>query len=107
MSRIHLIKLGVLSVFLWMQDLNGVVFQDFDWYFLGWVVLFLDLGYKAFNEKFKTAFLKNISKTKDKQYKIVKKTDNSAFYCSQYVWYLYWKTAKDLGYETVEFKEFF
>jgi uncharacterized protein YycO len=25
--------------------------------------------------------------------------DNSAFYCSQYVWYLYWKTAKDLGYD--------
>lgn len=60
---------------------------------------FTVLRYKAFNEKFKTAFLKNISKTKDKQYKIVKKTDNSAFYCSQYVWYLYWKTAKDLGYD--------
>jgi hypothetical protein len=36
---------------------------------------FTVLRYKAFNEKFKTAFLKNISKTKDKQYKIVKKTD--------------------------------
>ncbi len=34
---------------------------------------FTVLRYKAFNEKFKTAFLKNISKTKDKQYKIVKK----------------------------------
>jgi uncharacterized protein YycO len=28
-----------------------------------------------------------------------KLTDNSAFYCSQYLWYLYWKTAKDLGYD--------
>ncbi|CAC9498826.1 hypothetical protein [uncultured Gammaproteobacteria bacterium] len=27
----------VLSVFLWMQDLNGVVFWGFDWYFwVGW-----------------------------------------------------------------------
>jgi hypothetical protein len=32
-------------------------------------------------------------------YKIVEKTDNSAFYCSQYLWYLYWKTAKDLDYD--------
>ncbi|CAC9427088.1 hypothetical protein [uncultured Gammaproteobacteria bacterium] len=39
-----LIKLGVLFVFLWMQDLNGVSFWDFDWYFWVWVVLFLDLG---------------------------------------------------------------
>ncbi|SEH90865.1 hypothetical protein BAZSYMA_ACONTIG198415_1 [Bathymodiolus azoricus thioautotrophic gill symbiont] len=33
-----------MFVFLWMQDLNGVSFWDFDWYFWVWVVLFLDLG---------------------------------------------------------------
>jgi hypothetical protein len=33
----------------------------------------------------RTTFLKNISKTKHQQYKIVEKTDNSAFYCSQYL----------------------
>jgi uncharacterized protein YycO len=60
---------------------------------------FTALRYKVFNKKFKTAFLKNISKAKYKQYKIVEKTDNSAFYCSQYIWYLYWKTAQDLGYD--------
>ncbi len=60
---------------------------------------FTALRYKAFNEKFKTAFLKNLPNTKHKQYKIVEKTDGSAFYCSQYIWYLYWKTAKDLGYD--------
>jgi hypothetical protein len=41
------------------------------------------LRYKAFNKKFETTFLKNISKAKHQQYKIVEKTDNSAFYCSQ------------------------
>jgi hypothetical protein len=29
---------------------------------------------------------------------IVEKTDNSAFYCSQYIWYLYWKTALRVDY---------
>lgn len=57
------------------------------------------LRYKAFDEKFKVAFLKNLPRTKYKRYKIVDKTNSSAFYCSQYIWYLYWKTAKDLGYE--------
>ncbi len=60
---------------------------------------FTALRYKAFNKKFKATFLKNISKTKNEQYKIVEKTNNNAFYCSQYIWYLYWKTAKDLGYD--------
>lgn len=57
------------------------------------------LRYKAFNERFKMAFLKNLPDTKHKEYRIVDKVDGSAFYCSQYIWYLYWKTAKDLGYE--------
>ncbi len=60
---------------------------------------FTVLRYKAFNEKFKTAFLKNLPDTKHKQYRIVEKTYGRAFYCSQYIWYLYWKTAKDLGYD--------
>lgn len=59
---------------------------------------FTVLRYKKFNDKFRSAFLKNLPDTKHKEYKIVDKTDNSAFYCSQYIWYLYWKTAKDLGY---------
>jgi uncharacterized protein YycO len=29
----------------------------------------------------------------------VSKTNGENFYCSQYIWYLYWKTARDLGYE--------
>lgn len=60
---------------------------------------FIVLRYKALSEKFKTALLKSLLNTKNKQYKIVEKKDNSAFYCSQYIWYLFWKTAKDLGYD--------
>ncbi|RUA06330.1 MAG: hypothetical protein DSY43_02220 [Gammaproteobacteria bacterium] len=57
------------------------------------------LRYKFFDEDFKAAFLNNLLDTKYKKYKIVGKTNKNAFYCSQYIWYLYWKTAKDLGYE--------
>mgnify|MGYP002633776141 CR=1 FL=1 len=60
---------------------------------------FTVLRYKGFDEKFKKAFLKNLPNTKDKSYQVVSKTNNDAFYCSQYIWYLYWKTAKDLGYK--------
>lgn len=60
---------------------------------------FTALRYKNFDKKFKSVFLKNLPKTKDKQYGITKKTDSGSFYCSQYIWYLYWKTAKDLGYD--------
>jgi len=57
------------------------------------------LRYDKFDEKFKKTFLKNLSNTKNKDYRIVNKRSNDAFYCSQYIWYLYWKTAQDLGYE--------
>ncbi|MCH9645208.1 MAG: hypothetical protein K0U08_00965 [Proteobacteria bacterium] len=60
---------------------------------------FTALRYKNFDDKFKKTFLNNLPETKNKEYKITNKTDNSSFYCSQYIWHLYWKTAKDLGYE--------
>ena len=59
---------------------------------------FTVLRYKKFNKKFKEAFLKNLKNIQFKEYKIVEKTNNNAFYCSQFIWYLYWKTAKDLDY---------
>lgn len=60
---------------------------------------FTAVRYKNFDDKFKKAFLNNLPETKDKKYRLTSKTDNSSFYCSQYIWYLYWKTAKDLGYD--------
>jgi hypothetical protein len=58
---------------------------------------FTAIRYKDFDARFKAVFLNNLSGTKEKDYKITNKTDSSSFYCSQYIWYLYWKTAKDLG----------
>lgn len=57
------------------------------------------LRYKKFDERFKQAFLKNLLNTQGKQYKIVEKTSNTGFYCSQHIWYLFWKSAQDLGYD--------
>lgn len=66
---------------------------------LGQKKKFRVLRYKNFDESFKDIFLKNLLKTKDRQYKIIEKTSNVGFYCSQHIWYLYWKTAQDLGYD--------
>ncbi len=58
------------------------------------------LRYKNMTEEFKTQLLKNIAENKSQDYVFwFGKTSNSSTYCSKYVWYLYWKTAKDLGYE--------
>ncbi len=57
------------------------------------------LRYKKLTPEFKAQLAYNLKTMKDKRYDIVSKRDASAFYCSQFVWYAYWKTAKDLGYE--------
>lgn len=58
------------------------------------------LRYKKFDEKFKRQFLKNVETLKGKIYRIkFDNYDENSFYCSKYIWYLYYKTAKDLGYE--------
>jgi len=58
------------------------------------------LRYKNFDERFKKKLLKNIEASKGKGYWVgLNKENDKRFYCSQFLWYLYWKTAKDLGYE--------
>lgn len=57
------------------------------------------LRYKFFDEKFKKQFIKNLKKYKTNMYKITfNKYDDTYFYCSKYVWYIYYKTAKDTNY---------
>lgn len=57
------------------------------------------LRYKYFTETFKKQFLKNVSELKNQKYWVsFDKTADEYTYCSKYIWYLYWKTAKDLGY---------
>ncbi len=58
------------------------------------------LRYPKFNAEFKEAFLKNVEATKDQDYWFtLNKKSTDTTYCSKYIWYLYWKTAQDLGYE--------
>jgi len=58
------------------------------------------LRYKGFNKTFRRAFLRNVANSKKGKYGITSnKLNNQTYYCSQYVWYLYNKTAKDLGYK--------
>ena len=58
------------------------------------------LRYKEFNKEFEKQFLKNVKKYGNGSYNISfsKKSDKN-FYCSKFVWFLYYKTAQDLGYE--------
>lgn len=60
----------------------------------------LILRYKNMDEKFSNKLLENIKKYFGQEYKIhFNKLNNNGFYCSQYVWYVYYITAKELGYE--------
>jgi uncharacterized protein YycO len=58
------------------------------------------LRYPYFNEKFKKAFLKNVEQYGHGKYRIsFFKENDTDFYCSKFVWFLYYKTAQDLGYK--------
>lgn len=62
------------------------------------------LRYNYFNEEFKNRFLYNVNRSKNKNYRITfDKYSDKYFYCSQYVWYLYYKTAKDLNDKNFDF----
>ncbi|MBC2851919.1 hypothetical protein H5J22_10975 [Cetobacterium sp. 8H] len=57
------------------------------------------LRYEHFDEKFKKKFLENVEIYGKGKYEISfsKKTSDN-FYCSKFVWFLFYKTAQDLGY---------
>jgi len=55
--------------------------------------------YKNFDEKFKKIFVENLKKHTDKGYLISNKKNTNSFYCSKYIWYIYYITAKQLGYK--------
>ena len=57
------------------------------------------LRYRHFTPQFKERFLENAAKLKNGYWAFsLDKKNNQVFYCSQYVWYLYYASAKDLGY---------
>lgn len=51
------------------------------------------------NDFFRKKLIENIDKYSNKKYKIVfNKKNNDNFYCSQFIWYVYYKTAAELGF---------
>lgn len=59
----------------------------------------LVLRYKNMNDFFRKKLIENIDKYSNKKYKIVfNKKNNDNFYCSQFIWYVYYKTAAELGF---------
>ena len=60
----------------------------------------LILRYKNMTDEFRTKLLENMKKYFGKKYEISSNKNNTdGFYCSQYIWYVYYITAKELGYE--------
>ncbi len=73
-----------------------------DWFFDNKKVVIL--RYKFFDKKFEKEFLKNVKKYKGKIYRItLDKYDEKNFYCSKYIWFLFYKTSKEMGYK-LDFK---
>ncbi len=61
---------------------------------------FLILRYKDMNDVFRKKLVENIKKYFGESYKIhTDKMNTNGFYCSQYIWYVYYITAKELGIE--------
>ena len=62
------------------------------------------LRYKFFDKNFEEEFLKNVKKYERKVYKItLNKYDEKSFYCSKYIWFLFYKTSKKTGHK-LDFK---
>jgi hypothetical protein len=60
----------------------------------------LVLRYKDMDEEFKKRLVRNMEKYFGKNYKITTDRENiEGFYCSQYIWYVYYITAKEMGYD--------
>ena len=60
----------------------------------------LVLRYKNMNDEFKKRLVKNMDKYFGKNYKISSdRLNTDGFYCSQYIWYIYYLTAKEMGVE--------
>jgi uncharacterized protein YycO len=56
------------------------------------------LRFKDMNSDFNKKLMSNINKHSNKNYTIGFKTSENGFYCSQFIWFLYYKTALDMGY---------
>ena len=60
----------------------------------------LVLRYKDMTDEFKKRLVKNMGKYFGKDYRISSdKMNTDGFYCSQYIWYIYYITAQEMGFE--------
>ena len=60
----------------------------------------LVLRYKDMTDEFKKRLIKNMEKYFGKDYKIhFNKLNTDGFYCSQYIWYIFYITAQEMGFE--------
>lgn len=60
----------------------------------------LVLRYKDMNDEFKKRLIKNMEKYFGKNYKISSdRLNTDGFYCSQYIWYVYYITAQEMGFD--------
>lgn len=60
----------------------------------------LVLRVKECSDEFKSALIENILQASDKKYKLVfNKKDSSGYYCSQFIWEMYYKTSLQFGFE--------
>ena len=58
------------------------------------------VGASLKENKFKKRLVKNMEKYFGKDYKIhFNKLNTDGFYCSQYIWYIYYITAQEMGFE--------
>jgi len=60
----------------------------------------LVLRYKDMTDEFRKRLIKNMGKYFGKDYRISSdKMNTEGFYCSQYIWYIYYITAQEMGFE--------
>lgn len=81
-------KIGVnyyeIDSYSWLYEKRGVVI----------------LRYRYYDERFQIKIMENLEKYNKGKYRIhLDKRSNKNFYCSQFVWIVYYMTAKELGYE--------
>lgn len=59
---------------------------------------FIVMRYKNIDDKFREKLFENIKRNLDKKYRIsFDKSSNNSFYCSKFIWYIYYITGKDFG----------
>jgi uncharacterized protein YycO len=90
--------IGVNKVGEYPQIYSGYRESDLS-FWLSQKQRFKILRYKKFNQAFEQVFLKHVKLSKYKKYGLTNKHNKQQFYCSQYIWQIFYQSAQDLGYK--------